>query len=87
MPIYEYQCSSCGDEFEKMQKMDAPKTAPCPKCEGEAQRMISLSSFALKGGGWYSDGYTTKASAKPEPAACASSGGCPAAGQCAAASS
>ncbi|ADU64828.1 zinc ribbon domain-containing protein [Desulfurispirillum indicum] len=86
MPIYEYQCSTCSHQFEKMEKMDAPKTTNCPQCQAQAQRQISLSAFALKGGGWYSDGYgTSKASAPASP--CAASGGCPSAGQCAAASS
>ena len=48
-----------------MQKMaDEPK-APCPKCGGTGKRLISQTSFTLKGGGWYKDGY---ASAGKKPA-------------------
>lgn len=54
MPIYEYQCSSCGHEMEKLQKIsDAPLT-DCPVCEKSTlQKMISAAGFRLKGGGWY----------------------------------
>jgi putative FmdB family regulatory protein len=54
MPIYEYRCSACGHELEKIQRMsDAPLT-DCPDC-GAAQlrRLVSAPGFRLKGGGWY----------------------------------
>lgn len=59
MPIYEYRCQKCGHELEVMQKISDPAPDPCPKC-GAAQsleRLVSRSSFQLKGGGWYSDLY------------------------------
>ncbi|NCF63138.1 MAG: zinc ribbon domain-containing protein [Gammaproteobacteria bacterium] len=54
MPIYEYQCGSCGEELEKLQRMsDAPLT-DCPGCgEAKLQRMVSAAGFRLKGAGWY----------------------------------
>ena len=54
MPIYEYQCESCGHEFEALQKMsDAPLTS-CPACAKPAlKKKISAAAFRLKGGGWY----------------------------------
>ena len=54
MPIYEYQCQSCGHEMEALQKMsDAPLT-DCPVCkEAALQKKISAAGFRLKGGGWY----------------------------------
>lgn len=54
MPIYEYQCQSCGHELEKLQRMsDAPLT-DCPDCGKPAlQRLVSAAGFRLKGGGWY----------------------------------
>ena len=58
MPIYEYACKSCGKHFETMQKISEPPIAPCPKCGDTADRMISQTSFTLKGGGWYKDGYS-----------------------------
>jgi putative FmdB family regulatory protein len=63
MPIYEYQCQSCHHHFEEIQKVSDPPVATCPKCHGGIQRLISQTSFALKGEGWYKDGY-----AKPGPA-------------------
>ena len=82
MPVYEYECNACQKVFEVQQKMaDKPLTS-CPECEGELKKLMSMSSFQLKGGGWYSDGYASasgSAEAKPAAAsapACASGGGC-----------
>ena len=56
MPIYEYVCSACGDEFEKI--VGLSDAAPsCRACGGAVDKKISLSAFHLKGGGWYSDAY------------------------------
>jgi len=54
MPIYEYQCQSCGHELEKLQRMsDAPLT-DCPDCgEAKLNRLVSAAAFRLKGAGWY----------------------------------
>jgi len=53
MPIYEYECTSCGKITEVMQKFsDAPLTQ-CPSCGGSLRKLISLSTFHLKGTGWY----------------------------------
>lgn len=58
MPIYEYQCDKCGHEFERDQRMSDPPVKTCPKCKARrVTKLISLSSFSLKGGGWYADGY------------------------------
>lgn len=59
MPIYEYRCEKCDETFEVMQKMSDPTPDPCPKCGApkSLERLISRSSFRLKGGGWYSDLY------------------------------
>jgi putative FmdB family regulatory protein len=68
MPIYEYACSHCGRIEEAIQKFsDAPLTT-CKHCSGKLTRLISQSSFHLKGGGWYADGYGAKSKSK-EPAA------------------
>lgn len=63
MPIYEYACKVCGHEMEARQKFsDAPLTE-CPSCGASAlERLVSNSSFALKGSGWYADGYGGKKS-------------------------
>ncbi|MCK4910061.1 MAG: zinc ribbon domain-containing protein [Thermodesulfovibrionales bacterium] len=58
MPIYEYQCTSCGEQLEVMQKISDPRLTVCPECGGELSKLISNTSFVLKGGGWYADGYS-----------------------------
>ena len=60
MPIYEYQCQSCGHELEKIQRMsDAPLT-DCPECgESALKRLVSAAGFRLKGGGWYETDFKT----------------------------
>ncbi|MEJ5300152.1 MAG: zinc ribbon domain-containing protein [Thermodesulforhabdaceae bacterium] len=60
MPIYEYECTSCGKITEVMQKFsDAPLTT-CPSCGGSLRKLISLSTFHLKGTGWYVTDYAHK---------------------------
>jgi putative FmdB family regulatory protein len=58
MPIYEYECDKCGHEFEREQRMSDPPVKTCPSCKARrVTKLISRSSFVLKGGGWYQDGY------------------------------
>jgi putative FmdB family regulatory protein len=58
MPIYEYLCKGCGHEFEREQRITDKPVRTCPKCKArKVQRLISQTSFVLKGGGWYSDLY------------------------------
>lgn len=60
MPIYEYQCVDCGEVLEVFQKMhDAPLTQ-CRFCSGRVEKLISHSSFQLKGSGWYLTDYAPK---------------------------
>jgi putative FmdB family regulatory protein len=69
MPIYEYACDACGHRFEEWQKMSDPPVRVCPKCKSKkVGKLISQTSFTLKGGGWYSDLY-----AGPKPGAAAKS--------------
>ncbi|HEY4572805.1 MAG TPA: FmdB family zinc ribbon protein, partial [Thermoanaerobaculia bacterium] len=52
MPIYEYECLSCGKRIEILQRMnDAPPA--CPACGHEVKKLISSPAFHLKGSGWY----------------------------------
>ena len=64
MPIYEYRCQECQQTFEEWQKDFNERQVPCPVCGGKAERLISSSSFVLKGGGWYSDLYSKPSDAK-----------------------
>ena len=56
MPIYEYRCAKCG-EFEEMQRITDPPLTRCPTCRGKVTRLISSTSFQLKGSGWYVTDY------------------------------
>ena len=59
MPIYEYRCKKCG-EFEATQRItDAPLTR-CPTCRGKVTKLMSSTSFQLKGSGWYITDYGRK---------------------------
>ena len=58
MPIYEYQCPRCGNIFEEWAKAsEAHKEEPCPQCGALSPRIISRTSFVLKGDGWYVSDY------------------------------
>lgn len=57
MPIYEYQCKDCGNIEEAFQKISDDPLKTCKHCEGTLQKLISQSSFHLKGSGWYVTDY------------------------------
>lgn len=60
MPIYEYACEGCGEDFEVEQRITADPVKSCPACKSrKVKRLISQTSFVLKGGGWYSDLYSS----------------------------
>ena len=84
MPIYEYQCQKCGTIEEALQKFSDRPLTKCRHCTGKLHKLVSQSSFHLKGTGWYVTDYKNKtkdmaagsekkdadaASAKPEKAA------------------
>ena len=104
MPIYEYHCEDCQQLFEHWQKTyDPQETIDCPICKGTGHKVISNTSFVLKGGGWYVTDYgnrkndgtkeaassdgTVAADAAPAAAAPVSSSGNSAAGTAASATS
>lgn len=60
MPIYEYQCKKCGEVFEAFQKISDKPLSKCKMCNGKVERLISQSSFQLKGSGWYLTDYSRK---------------------------
>ena len=59
MPIYEYQCQKCGP-FEVTQRVSDPTLKRCPTCKGKVSKLISNTSFQLKGTGWYVTDYARK---------------------------
>ncbi|RKX59773.1 MAG: zinc ribbon domain-containing protein [Thermodesulfobacteriota bacterium] len=60
MPIYEYECQKCGARFEVWQKITDEPLKTCEKCGGPLLKLISESSFILKGTGWYVTDYARK---------------------------
>jgi putative FmdB family regulatory protein len=68
MPIYEYRCAKCG-QFEFMQRITDPALKRCPTCQTKVTKLISNTSFQLKGRGWYITDYGRKdsGSGKTEP--------------------
>ena len=71
MPIYEYKCNDCEVEFEAIQRFSDAPIKKCDECDGAVEKKISLSSFHLKGGGWYATEYgNKKAEPTAEPASC-----------------
>ena len=83
MPIYDFACSNCGHDFERLQKLSDADTAVCPACgKASESRKVTAPSFRLAGSGWYetdfkkdgdkkknlAEGKTADAPATPAPA-------------------
>jgi len=81
MPVYEYECQSCKEITETWQGISEDPLKICPACQGPVQKIISMSTFALKGKGWFADGYNNT-STPCKSSECASSPGpkCPKSG-------
>lgn len=62
MPIYEYICEKCGSHLEVLQKVSDAPLKRCQKCRGKLEKIVSRTSFQLKGGGWYATDYSRKPS-------------------------
>jgi putative FmdB family regulatory protein len=60
MPIYEYKCRKCGKQYEAFQGISDPELKSCKFCKGNVHKLVSLSSFSLKGSGWYTTDYAGK---------------------------
>ncbi len=60
MPIYEYKCKKCNKTYELLQGIADPEAKSCIYCAGPVGKLISLSSFHLKGTGWYATDYAGK---------------------------
>jgi len=60
MPIYEYQCSECGHQFDRLQKISDAPLVICPECNNESlTKLVSAPSFRLSGSGWYETDFKT----------------------------
>ena len=57
MPIYEYRCEKCDAHFEVIQKFSDKPLKFCSNCKGRLTKLISQTSFQLKGSGWYVTDY------------------------------
>jgi putative FmdB family regulatory protein len=68
MPIYEYQCQKCGT-FEFTQRITDKPLGKCPTCKGKVKKLISNTSFQLKGTGWYVTDYARKEKGASEKSA------------------
>jgi putative FmdB family regulatory protein len=62
MPLYEYRCNECKKVFEVLQKITAEPLEKCLHCAGSVEKLISSSSFHLKGSGWYVTDYKNNGS-------------------------
>lgn len=67
MPIYEYECSECGRIDEVLQKFSDKPLTQCKYCSGKLHKLISHSSFHLKGTGWYITDYANKSQGSGTP--------------------
>ncbi len=60
MPIYAYQCQSCGHEFDALRKLSDPPLEDCPACgKAEVRKLLTAPSFRLSGSGWYETDFKT----------------------------
>jgi len=69
MPIYEYECLKCGKTMEALQRFSDPPLCECSRCKGEVRKLISMSTFHLKGSGWYVTDYSGKNQSDSAPKA------------------
>ncbi len=61
MPIYEYQCTSCGHKLEAFQKISDDPLRDCPECEAPSlKKCVTAAAFKLKGSGWYETDFKDK---------------------------
>lgn len=67
MPIYEYECSSCGSRFDRRQRFDEEPIATCPECASKARRIIHSVPVLFKGSGFYSTDHGRGARHNPGP--------------------
>jgi putative FmdB family regulatory protein len=66
MPIYEYECLNCGKHYEVIQKFSEEPLRRCADCGGHLHKLVSQTSFILKGTGWYVTDYASPEKKKAE---------------------
>ena|SRR5215212_2071182 len=66
MPLYEYQCTQCGERSEVLQKMSEPPRSHCPKCGGDVKKLHSSPAIQFKGSGFYKTDYASGSSSKSD---------------------
>jgi len=66
MPIYEYECENCGQIEEAWQRISDAPLDTCKNCQGKLCKIVSQSSFHLKGTGWYVTDYSGKNKTEPK---------------------
>ena len=65
MPIYAFQCTACGHQFDRLQKLSDPDPDACPQCaEGAVKRQLTAPAFRLAGSGWYETDFKKDGEAK-----------------------
>jgi putative FmdB family regulatory protein len=64
MPLFEYQCQSCKERTEILQRVSDPPYSHCPKCGGEMKKLISSPAIQFKGSGFYKTDYASTSTAK-----------------------
>jgi putative FmdB family regulatory protein len=60
MPLYEYQCESCKQRFERIQRFVDPPVENCPACGGPVRKLLSSPAIQFKGSGWYITDYAKR---------------------------
>ena len=67
MPIYEYECTKCGKIAEVLQNFSDKPLTKCQSCTGKLHKLVSQSTFHLKGTGWYVTDYANKSAKAQKP--------------------
>ena len=74
MPLYEYECDSCGHRFEVIQKFSDALADTCPVCGAKVHKLFSSPAIQFKGSGWYITDYAKKDSTAATKAGAAKDG-------------
>ena len=67
MPLYEYECDSCGHRFEVIQKFSDAPIDTCPTCGKSVHKLMSSPAIQFKGTGWYITDYAKKSDSATTP--------------------